>query len=70
MAAAKAERMTTSYLLAGGSRWPRLLSPISMRRCGKYSFHRRVTSAAVSGSHSTSFGNHGFIRASMRIGGV
>ena len=43
---------------------------LSMRRCGKYSFQRRDTSAAVSGSHSTSFGNHGFMRASMRIGGV
>src|SRR5690606_24778094 len=37
---------------------------------GKYSRHRRVTSAAVSGSQLTSFGYQGFMRASMTIGGV
>ena len=43
-------------------------SPISTRRDGKYSLHRRLTRAAVSGSHETSRGNPGFVRASISTG--
>src|SRR5687768_13074239 len=54
---------------AGQSKCPRSESPIWTFDDGKYSFHRAVTVAAVFGSHDTSFGYHGFIRASITIGG-
>ena|SRR5215216_6714897 len=45
-------------------------SPISTLPPGKYSFHRRVTVAAVSSSAKSSLGNQGFMRASIRTGGL
>ena len=45
-------------------------SPISTLPPGKYSFQRRVTVADVSSSANSSLGYQGFMRASIRIGGV
>src|SRR4029077_15525487 len=45
-------------------------SPISTLPPGKYSFHRRVTVAAVASSANSSLGYQGFMRASIRMGGV
>ena len=50
-------------------RWALSESPISTPPPGKYSFQRRETSAAVSGSHETSLGKEGLVRASISTGG-
>ncbi len=52
------------------SRCPRSESPISTWRPGKYSRQRRDTVTATSGRPLTSFGYHGFIRASMNTGAL
>ena len=52
-------RALGSGLISARSRCALSESPISTRPSGKYSRQRRVTSAAVSGSHASSFGNAG-----------